>query len=263
MVQPIPIFLYHSVDRDFNNAYRRWAISPSTFDRHMTFLAEHGCKPTTVSQFVEVLRMQSAVDPNTVLITFDDGLRDFHTGAYPILQRYGFSATLYVVAGHVGATSHWLGVLGEGKRAMLNWSEMQEISSHGIEIGAHSISHPNLDLLDEGKAANEIKRSKICLEDHLNKPVKSFAYPYGYASSKTRRIVRDSGFTSACRVRHALSSTEENRFALSRIIVTNDTTDKDMKSFLGRSGLPVAPPTDELKTIAWRQIRRFHHFMGM
>lgn len=256
MADRIPILMYHSVDKRCADAYRRWMVLPDEFDRHMEYLSSNDYSPIPVSTLAAFHKRGEKPPPRTVAITFDDGLRDFLTGAMPILQRYNFPATLYVVSGCVGQTSHWLGPVGEGGRPMLSWHELRDISSAGIEVGAHTVSHPQLDILGLAKAEAEIKGSKSALEDQLGQSVRSFAYPHGYYSRSTRRLVRDAGFTSACRVRHALASMTEDLYALSRIIMTSSIGVDDLHELLSGSALPVAPPTDRLVSAGWRMARR-------
>jgi O-antigen biosynthesis protein len=258
----IPILLYHSIDVKCADAYQRWAVPPHIFDRHMRLLSEAGCHAISVSELTALIRSGRDLRPQTIVITFDDGLQDFQTGAMPVLQRYGLSATLYVVAGCVGGQSRWLAPLGEGNRPMLSWEELRELQSAGVEIGAHTMSHPQLDILSPAKALEEISASKAALEDGLGERVLSFAYPHGYASATTRTMVREAGFSSACRVRHAFSSPDEDCFSLSRIIMTRDMDDEQIRALLGGSGLPIAPPTDRLVAHGWRFVRRIQHMRG-
>ena len=259
MRQIVPILMYHSVDFKCDPAYRRWAVSPSIFSHHMSLIAEANCNPITVSQFIEMRNAVEKLPQNAVVITFDDGLQDFLNGAVPILQHYGFAATLYVVAGLVGKASRWLADLGEAERPMLTWQELREVASLGIEIGGHSMTHPKLDILTIRDAAREIQLSKSTLEANLEQAVRSFAYPHGYSTSALRQTVQETGYTSACRVRHALSSSNEDSFALSRIIVEPEMNDATFIALLQGRGLPVAPPTERLITTAWRQVRRIRN----
>lgn len=258
MALPVPILMYHSIDWECDPRSKRWTLSPALFDEHMCWLAEHDYHTTTISELVSACATGVALPARTLVITFDDGLRDFLTGAVPVLQRYGFPATLYVVTGYVGKTSRWARCLGEDDRPMLNWSELRAVSELGIECGAHTHSHPQLDIMPSADALAEIERSKTSLEDHLGRAVQTFAYPHGYASRATRQLVRQAGFTSACRVRHALSSTVEDRFALSRVIVTSDIGASDLAPLLTGEGLPIAPPSDRMLATAWRFARKVH-----
>ena len=259
MADCVPIFLYHSVDTKCADAYRRWLVLPEEFDRHMKYLSDNDYRAVTVSALVSLLKNGKTLPPRTVAITFDDGLQDFLTGAVPILQRYNFLATLYVVSGCVGQSSRWLGPMGEGARPMLSWQDLRDISSAGFELGAHSISHPQLDVLPPAIASAEIRGSKSALEDHLGRRLESFAYPHGYSSRTTRRLVREAGFSSACRVRHALASAAEDHYVLSRIIMTSSIGIGELQTLLGDSSLPVAPPADRLFATGWRMVRRFRY----
>lgn len=257
----IPILLYHSVDTDCAPAYRRWTVTPGRFAEQMRYLAESGYRPITISDLAFALIDGSPLAPQTVAITFDDGLGDFARSAAPVLERMGFPATMYVVSGHVGRTSEWLAPLGEGNRRMLSWGEIAELEALGIEIGAHGHSHQQLDILPQSVAFEEIRRSKSDLEERLGHEVRSFAYPHGYANVATRRMVRDLRFSSACRVRHALSSPTENRFALSRIIMTDDIDAERLALLLDGRHLPVAPAADRLAADGWRSIRRLQRLV--
>jgi peptidoglycan/xylan/chitin deacetylase (PgdA/CDA1 family) len=218
-------------------------------------LSNEGYRAVTISQLLAIRRDVERVPERLVAITFDDGLHDFLTGAMGPLQRYSFPATLYVVSGYVGATSRWLASCGEGERRMLGWSELRDVAASGIECGAHTTTHPELDILSRRTAALEIGQSKRDLEDRLGCGVSTFAYPHGYASASTRRLVKDASFASACRVRHALSSPDEDPYALSRIIVSADTQVHALKSFLEGKGLPTAPPADRFGARPWRWTR--------
>lgn len=261
MKQAIPILVYHSVDTECSNAYRRWMMLPSEFETHMGVLADNGYQPMTISSLAARLRQGVPLPLRAIAITFDDGLSDFMTGALPILRRYGFPATLYVVSGYVGKSSRWLAPLGEGARAMLNWQELRDISEVGIEIGAHSVHHPQLDILTTAKATQEIAGSKRALEDGLGREVPSFAYPHGYFNRTTQDIVRSVGFTSACRVRHALASETEDLFALSRIVMTSAISAGDLQGLISGMALPVAPRAGRVVERGWRAVRRIgRHF---
>lgn len=255
-MQSIPILVYHSVGSSCASAYRRWLVTQRELDSHLHALSDRGYRAITVGDLALLRRSAQPVPPLTCLITFDDGLSDFAEGAMPVLMARRFSATLYVVSGLVGATARWLADLGEGSRPMLDWAALRNLQKAGVEIGAHSVSHPELDTLSWAKATRELRDSKKALEDGLGRAVTTFAYPHGYASRATRRIAEEAGYLAACRVRHALSSETENLFALSRIVVTSDMTAEALVDLIEKQQLPVAPPVDRLIATGWRAARR-------
>ncbi|MBD1206689.1 MAG: polysaccharide deacetylase family protein [Rhodobacteraceae bacterium] len=257
---PVSILMYHSVGARQNPAYDRWCVSPQRFRDQMSALAESGYAVLTTGDYVDRLASGAALPDRFVVLTFDDGLQDFLTGAAPILGRFGFPATVYVVAGRVGLTSRWLAPLGEGHRPMLTTDELRQLARSGIEIGGHTMTHPELDILDPARAMAEIGGSRRVLEDILGSPVRSFAYPHGYNSARTRAIVERAGYQSAVRVRHAHSERSECRFGLSRLIITEDLDPQRFMRLIGGPERVVAPPQDRLIADLWRSTRRLRHW---
>lgn len=254
---PIPVLLYHCVSEDATPQFRKWAIRPATFAAHMAYLSAQHYTPIIVSRFAQSIADRKVHLPDRpVVISFDDGCADFYTEALPALQRYDFVATLYIVTKFVGQTSRWLYREGEGDRPMLTWAQIAELGAVGIECGAHSHSHPQLDTLSTASAKDEIVRSKSELEQHLGRAVETFAYPHGYSSPAVRRIVQQAGYSSACGVKHAMSALTDDRFSLARIIVSADTDVAGLARLLAGEGLSIAPRRERVQTIGWRVLRR-------
>jgi len=251
----VPILLYHSIGETGSAKYRRWVVSPDRFRQHMKLLVENSYHPITVRELSLAISEKRQLPHKAAVVTFDDGLRDFLTGAMPVLSHYDIPATLFVAAGYIARTSWWLSDLGEGSRPMLDWNELRSIADAGIEIGGHSCTHPQLDILPSDYAFEEISASKRILEDGLFQTIHSFAYPHGYASRTTRRLVRKAGYSSACRVRNAFCSIEEDIFGLSRIVVTDDVDERQLLRILQGKGFSVAPAADRMSTRVWRVAR--------
>ena len=253
----VPILLYHSIAERVAKGYKIWALSPEMFDMHIRHLRNRGYTPLTISQLVARMDEPDEFMPkNPVVITFDDGLDDFYENALPVLKRYKFRATLFITTGYVGRTSKWLAGEGEGGRPMLNWEKVREIDNCGIECGSHSLTHPQLDVIRNENARREISQSKQILENHLGKPVESFAYPHGYHSADIKQMVVQAGYSSACAVMHAMSCTGDDRFALARINICSDTDVQTLDNLLNGKGLQLAPLEERITTKAWRFYRR-------
>lgn len=257
MSLPVPILLYHSVAHLTPTRFRKWTIEPALFAAHMAYLRAQHYTPLTVTQLVCALSdHHPGLPARPIVISFDDGYADFLEAAWPVLKQFEFAATLYVVTKYVGQSSSWLHGQGAGDRPMLTWVQLAELSAAGIECGAHSHTHVQLDTVPSELAREEIVRSKSELEQHLNRPVETFAYPYGYYSPRERELVQAAGFTSACAVKHALSTTADDRFALARIIVTADTDVAHLSQLLTGQHLRLAPADEQPWTKVWRLIRR-------
>lgn len=255
MNQQIPILLYHSISDHASQKFKPWAVSPSRFREHLTVLKLMGYTSLTVSDYVQC-QIDGKVPPKPVIITFDDGFEDFYTNAFPILQEFEFSATLYVTTGYIGYTSRWLETMGEGERKLLTAEQIIELYKAGIEIGAHTATHPQLDTLPSFLAWKEIYESKQWLQTILGDEVRSFAYPHGYYNKKVRELVIDIGFSSACGVKHAISHPNDDRYAMARIIVKSHVTADGLKRLLKGDGLSKIEKGEKLKTKVWRLYRQ-------
>jgi len=221
----LPILMYHSIAHSTNARIRPWTVPPEAFAEQMAYLREQSYTPLTVTQLVRMRTLKTAPLPaRPVVITFDDAFADFFTEALPVLKKYDLCATLYVPTAYVGGTGGWLVQEGEASTPILTWEQLKEVSASGIECGAHSHSHPQLDTLAAAVVYEEITRSKKLLEDHLGQEVSSFAYPYGYSTAAIRRMVQEAGFLSACSVTATLSAAGDDLFALPRLRVDPDLT---------------------------------------
>jgi len=252
----IPILLYHSVSKQSSKRFHPWTIHPDLFAEHMAYLSEGGYTPITVSQLARALRLQGNGLPNNpVVITFDDGFADFMSGALPILIRYGFPSTLYLVTGYVNHTSEWLCSEGEGNRFMLCWEEIQDLPLHGVECGAHSHSHRQLDIAPFKEACEEIRTSKEILEEKLGRAIETFSFPHGYHTNRLLRFLKQSDYSSSCIVGHAMANDRSDPYALPRIIINADVSTKQLGRFLRGKDLRRLQKGKRLQTLAWRFCR--------
>lgn len=253
----IPILMYHSISDHASPKFREFTVSPSLFSEHLAYLQQHNYTPMTVTQLVNTLAQGgSALPERPVMITFDDGFADFSTAALPTLKQYGFVATLYVATAYVNATSRWLKSEGEEMRPMLSWEQLNEISAYGVECGGHTHTHPQLDMLPLATARDEITRCKELLEEHLGQPVTSISYPFGYHTAAVRRLTREAGYTSACAVGHAMSTTASDLFALTRLFASADTDVAALEALLTKGSTSTLTTLyQRARTPAWRIVR--------
>ena len=168
-------------------------------------------------------RMAARRLPNRVVVlTFDDGFEDFHRRALPVLDEYGYTATVFVTSGWIQDAGPHAARHRPGR--MLSWSQIAEIAQAGIEIGAHSWQHPQLDQLRGGALREELYASKAHLEDRLGGPVPGLAYPFGYSSARVRRVAREAGDGYACAVTNTMANGRADLLALPRLTVRRSTS---------------------------------------
>jgi len=251
----IPILLYHSVHTDPPDWIAPFTVSPANFVRHIELIHESGRTAMTASDLVRALRHEIPLPERPVVVTFDDGFADFANAA-AVLAEHLVPATLYVTTGAMRGRGPLPDDMALPAATMLDWSQLPELVEQGIEIGAHTHTHPQLDILRSPAAADEIVRSKHMLEDALGREVPSFAYPHGFQSTRIRRLVADSGHHSACAVINALSSESDDPYALARLTVRNDTRSEDIAAWLSGDNARVAPHRERWRTTAWRCYRR-------
>jgi peptidoglycan/xylan/chitin deacetylase (PgdA/CDA1 family) len=131
-------------------------------------------------------------------ITFDDGYRDNHRTAAPILARRGLPACFFVTTGFIGSNEvPWWDARAGITSEWLSWDQVRELDAQGFEIGAHTVSHADLGQVEGDPARAEIAGSKSALEEQLGTPVSLFAYPFGRPQALTeanRTQVREAGF---------------------------------------------------------------------
>jgi peptidoglycan/xylan/chitin deacetylase (PgdA/CDA1 family) len=233
--QPFTILLFHSVGRPSHAGFLPKSLDcpADFFETVLEFLSEK-------SQIVPLSDIARDTAPaHSVALTFDDGFRDNFTVAFPLLQKYRAPATIFVATDAIGATEllpihkfyrakqhkkfappsdlsvdspkrrqfvddfcarQDLKMPPLGEKLYANWSQLRQMADRGMEIGAHTCSHPWLAALPPDEQRREILGSKQILEEKLGRPVKSFAYPYGYRDSfnaETAAIVGEN-FESAC-----------------------------------------------------------------
>jgi peptidoglycan/xylan/chitin deacetylase (PgdA/CDA1 family) len=250
--------MYHSISEQATPRFKQFTVPPKVFAEHMEYLHTHGYTPITATQYAEARKKKGKGLPaRPVMITFDDGFADFYSAALPILQQYNFPATLYVTTAYIHSTSRWLFDDGEGERPMLTWDQLKEISDLGIECGGHSHTHPQLDTLTDTQVKEEIMRNKQLLEKHLNRPITSFAYPFGYFTANVRQQVQEAGYTTACAVKHAMSSDTSDPFALARWMVYPETTVHDLDAMLNnKNTATLSTLYKRARTPVWQIARR-------
>jgi peptidoglycan/xylan/chitin deacetylase (PgdA/CDA1 family) len=199
-----PILMYHSFGAP-GEAPGRYRVPAIRFARQLALLRVLRYRVLRLSELGAALREGRPVPRRSVVLTFDDGYEDIYQHAFPLLRKYGFPATLFVVSARVGARCEWTSDPELAGRSLCTWSQLSIMGGYGVEIGAHTRTHARLTALPAEAAAAEIAGSRRDLESALGWRVELFAYPYGDCDRNVERLVTDAGFTASCGVRSGLN----------------------------------------------------------
>lgn len=212
----LPILAYHKVDSKRELGIT--SISPKNFERQISFLKQNSY--TSISPLSLLNQINSPLSPkgisNTplqkgeeryVLITFDDGYEGIYEYAYPILKRYGFTATIFLTTGYIGSYNKWDASPGP-RFKHLNWQQIKVMSDDGICFGSHGVSHLFLTRHSDEAIRYELDTSKKIIEDKLSKPVLFFSYPYGDYNKRLIEFVSETKYKLAFSLKPGIFSAD-------------------------------------------------------
>lgn len=220
----VVVLCYHSVHPSipFTSA------TPELFERNLQWLREN----CDVIRFSDVTQTRPRPARAAVAITFDDGYADNYEHAFPLLQRYGLPATFFVTAGFVERDPRVmdrfqrLRSCPSGHIRPLTWAQIREMADAGMEIGAHTYSHPNLAALNGAACRAELIASKDILEQRIGRVVSTMAYPFGkpgrHFNRETLAHAAESGYSYAAAVLFRALRTNDSPLAIPRITVGMD-----------------------------------------
>ena len=198
------ILTYHSLD-DSESVI---SIPPSLFRQQMEFLAASGMPVVPLDQALH--------RPGSVAITFDDGFCNLLDHAVPVLERLRLPATIFVVSEYCGRNNNWPSQPhGVPDLPLLSWDKLSALPPL-ISLGAHTMTHPDLRRLSAEECERELCECQGQIEQHLGRPVRCLAYPYG-ASSPQVRSLADRHFELAVGTSLRFLSTRSSRLDLPRI----------------------------------------------
>jgi peptidoglycan/xylan/chitin deacetylase (PgdA/CDA1 family) len=212
MATSIPILTFHALD----DQPLVISFPPQLFQHGMDRLYAHGYRTLNLVELATYLRTGQPLPEKSFEVTFDDGYQSVYDHAFPVLQRYGFSATVFLTTGATATRTEALRLPSLNGRFMLSWGEIKEMYRWGIQFGAHTLTHPDLTRLPYERVEAEISGSQQIIEDALGAPVPRFAYPYGRYNSHSREIVRRR-FTCACSDKLGLAHKSSDPFSLERV----------------------------------------------
>lgn len=250
----VPILMYHSVAATAHDLDLPFTVTPDDFRSHVDTLAAWGARTLTVSDYAVARREHRPLDPRTVVITVDDGYLDTGEVIAPTLADAGMTATVFVTTSAIGGRTR--------DSQMVTWAQLAELGDAGFEVGSHGHNHVALDIVPERTAREEFHRSRSTLQDGLDLPVLSFAYPHGYYTRRLARCAEEAGYTSACAARNGLSHPGDHPFALSRVVVPRGLSAAELLAIVDGRSVQPALAERSVQRAAWRAARRASSWVG-
>jgi peptidoglycan/xylan/chitin deacetylase (PgdA/CDA1 family) len=220
--QVVPVFVYHR----FSETCESSLCTPlSTFNQQMRYLKENGYRVISLRELLDFLTYRQAVPKKSVVITLDDGYKSGYDIAYPILKRYGFTATLFIYTDFV-----------EGGRIAISWDQLREMKANGFEVGSHTLSHCDLTKKREGeddqaylaRIKKELLVSKQIIDKELDQDTIYLAFPYGTYNQRILRICDQAGYKIGFSVKRGGNPFFADPLTLKRDQVLK----RDMESFI-------------------------------
>ena len=184
----VPVLMYHHV-MEAEDAATIGAsylnVPPAVFRAQMDYLWQKGYHVIGLDEMVEGIRNDS-LPTKPVVLTFDDGYRDFYDYVYPLLREKGIKATLFVISQFVG-----------GERYLV-WAQIKEMVDSGLVLpGNHTLNHPYLTKLTDFQIKDQIFSANNILREHLGRSVHFFAYPYGGINASVEQALKEGSFQGA------------------------------------------------------------------
>jgi peptidoglycan/xylan/chitin deacetylase (PgdA/CDA1 family) len=203
----VPVLMYHYIrDASGEDALgKSLSVTPQSFEQQMRWLKDNDFVTISVSDLADIERVQlSKVNGDgyrPVVITFDDGYADAYNAAFPVLKKFGFTGTFFIISGDIGMPGY------------LNQDQINALRKAGNEIGSHTVTHPNLTNLSSSNVTEELVNSK---DD-----TRVFCYPSGVYNDRVKDLVKDAGYVAAVTTKSGIATENTKLFDIPRVRIKN------------------------------------------
>lgn len=229
----VHVFCYHGVEPETENFYFHRSAD---FEEQMQTLADEGFESITCKQLADYLGGTEDIPAKSVLLSFDDGNLCVYENACPIMEKYGFKATLFLNTGSMGGETQ------------MSWQHVRDLHSRGYEIGAHTVTHANLTKRAESQSVEEheasvvkeLTESKEQIEQMIGEQVVAVAYPYGNYDEFVMSAVREAGYRLGFSIDRGAVDEQSNPWRLPRQMVVRDNSLRTFKRWLAQEPLHLA-----------------------
>ena len=219
MATSISILCYHQVAPQLPPGFERYSVTTAQFAAQLRWLALAGYHTISFDQMLAARAGKGSLPAKSVIITFDDGLRDCIHYAPPLLVSYKMTATFFLVAGLMGGASAWLAQEQAPVMPIASWQQARDLLAAGMSCGAHGLTHTRLAATPALQCEEELVQSRRLLESELGSPIRHIAYPFGSYNVAVRAQVMAAGYATACTTQKGRVALTDDVFSLRRVPV--------------------------------------------
>lgn len=215
----IPVLMYHKIPKQPIESRHKIFVTKSTFRKHLQLIKIRGLQPFTFKDYIAYTkgeRSNQSAPKHPIILTFDDGYQDNYYNMLPLMNEFGYKGVIFLLGDTRIRYNYWDADKGDHRDELMNEQQRAAFVEAGWEIGAHTMTHPDLTKLSEQEALAEIINSKKALESELGKPVKVFAYPFGFYNTKIKQLAQQVGFEIALATDRGGMHIEDDRFEVFR-----------------------------------------------
>ena len=231
----VPVLNYHQVEDKDGNPLTLWQ---DQFEAQMAYLAAEGYTTITIDEMMDAHEHGTPLPEKPVVITFDDGYADNYEYAYPILKKYGFKATIFLIYDFTNTYPNYL-----------TWDQISEMKASGlIRFESHTMTHANLaELASADELRHEIADSHDLLSEKLGYDMQYIAYPGGRVNPQIEEITRAAGYRGGFTVHYGLSTPSEGAYQMDRIPIFGANMHTLTRFKLRLAFAPLIAPLEDLR----------------
>ncbi len=187
------------------------------FEKQMVYLAKN-CRVVGVSEIGEV----NADIRSAVAITFDDAFVSVLENAVPVLKKYGLTAGIFVPTDNLAQPPHWEmpDNCSEKNEIVMSSDQLSKLDKDGFAILSHSVSHPNLTLVDNDRLQSELQWSKNILEEILGHEIVGISYPHGAFDDRVCRLAKKIGYKLGFTIEPTMLNSSTDSLKIGRFAVS-------------------------------------------
>jgi peptidoglycan/xylan/chitin deacetylase (PgdA/CDA1 family) len=206
----VPIFCYHHIrkwEKTDSKSDREYIVEPADLEAQLEWLKEEGYHSVSSEQVYEYYANGKPLPDKPIMLSFDDNDDNQYTNALPLLDKYGFKATFFVMTVTIG------------KENYMTAEQLQELDKGGHDLQPHTWDHHMVSQYEtEEDWQQQIVGPKKELEALLGHPTSYFAYPFGIYTAQAAEKLKSYGYKAAFALREVHDSKVDPVFAIKRYI---------------------------------------------